>query len=455
MIFREECIIFVANFTFKNMSEYLKRIADQMLTDKLESSGAVLIEGPKYCGKTTLAKQQAKSVLSMADPNTLSQNLAIARTNISRLLAGETPRLIDEWQIAPQFWDAVRNEVDNREDDGQFMLTGSAVPGKARKDDSGNSIGDEQIFHTGTGRISRLKLRTMSLWESGDSTGDVSLGNLFVNADKIDGVSHIDLDRLAYLTCRGGWPKAVLKKTVKAALAQAFNYFDSVVSNDIKRVDDIDRDEELAKRIMRSYARNQGSQATAGTILADIRNNGDEQMSDGTVYSYIKALKEIFVIEDSVAWNPNLRSKTAIRTSDTRYFIDPSIATASLGLGPNDLINDMETFGLIFETLAVRDLRVYADALDGKVYHYRDKNNLECDAVVHLRNGSYGLVEIKIGGADLINAGAKSLKDLSDKIDTTRMKKPSFLMVLTGIGDYAYKRPEDSVLVVPVGCLKD
>lgn len=455
MIFREECIIFVANFTFKNMSEYLKRIADQMLTDKLESSGAVLIEGPKYCGKTTLAKQQAKSVLSMADPNTLSQNLAIARTNISRLLAGETPRLIDEWQIAPQFWDAVRNEVDNREDDGQFMLTGSAVPGKARKDDSGNSIGDEQIFHTGTGRISRLKLRTMSLWESGDSTGDVSLGNLFVNADKIDGVSHIDLDRLAYLTCRGGWPKAVLKKTVKAALAQAFNYFDSVVSNDIKRVDDIDRDEELAKRIVRSYARNQGSQATAGTILADIRNNGDEQMSDGTVYSYIKALKEIFVIEDSVAWNPNLRSKTAIRTSDTRYFIDPSIATASLGLGPNDLINDMETFGLIFETLAVRDLRVYADALDGKVYHYRDKNNLECDAVVHLRNGSYGLVEIKIGGADLINAGAKSLKDLSDKIDTTRMKKPSFLMVLTGIGDYAYKRPEDGVLVVPVGCLKD
>ncbi len=455
MIFREECIIFVANFTFKNMSEYLKRIADQMLTDKLESSGAVLIEGPKYCGKTTLAKQQAKSVLSMADPNTLSQNLAIARTNISRLLAGETPRLIDEWQIAPQFWDAVRNEVDNRDDDGQFMLTGSAVPGKARKDDSGNSIGDEQIFHTGTGRISRLKLRTMSLWESGDSTGDVSLGNLFVNADKIDGVSHIDLDRLAYLTCRGGWPKAVLKKTTKAALAQAFNYFDSVVSNDIKRVDDIDRDEELAKRIMRSYARNQGSQATAGTILADIRNNGDEQMSDGTVYSYIKALKEIFVIEDSVAWNPNLRSKTAIRTSDTRYFIDPSIATASLGLGPNDLINDMETFGLIFETLAVRDLRVYADALDGKVYHYRDKNNLECDAVVHLRNGSYGLVEIKIGGADLINAGAKSLKDLSDKIDTTRMKKPSFLMVLTGIGDYAYKRPEDGVLVVPVGCLKD
>lgn len=437
------------------MREYKKRIADQILTDKLESSGAVLIEGPKYCGKTTLAKQQAGSVLSMADPNTLSQNLSLARTNISRLLAGETPRLIDEWQIAPQFWDAVRNEVDNRDEDGQFMLTGSAVPPKPKKDEKGNIIEEEQIHHTGTGRISRLKLRTMSLWESEDSTGDVSLGGLFRNADSIDGVSYIDLDRLAYLTCRGGWPKAVLKKSTKAALAQAFNYYDSVVSSDIKRVDDTNRDEELTKRIMRSYARNQASQATAGTILADIKNNGDEDMSDSTVYGYIKALKEIFVIEDSVAWNPNLRSKTAIRTSDTRYFIDPSIATASLGLGPNDLINDMETFGLLFETLAIRDLRVYADALDGKVYHYRDKNNLECDAVVHLRNGSYGLIEIKLGGSDLINDGAKNLKKLSDKIDTTKMKKPSFMMVLTGIGDYAYKRPEDGVLVVPIGCLKD
>ena len=426
-----------------------------MLTDQLESSGAVLVEGPKYCGKTTLAKQQAGSILSMADPDTLSQNLALARTNISRLLVGATPRLIDEWQIAPQFWDAVRNEVDKREDDGQFILTGSAVPPKPKKDAEGNLIEEEQIHHSGTGRISRLKLRTMTLWESEDSTGMVSLEKLFENADSIDGVSHIDLERLAYLTCRGGWPKAVLKKSEKAALAQAFNYFDAVVSNDIKRVDDVERDEELARRIMRSYARNQASQATAGTILADIKSNGDEQMSENTVYSYLKALKEIFVIEDSVAWNPNLRSKTAIRTSDTRYFIDPSIATAALGLGPKDLINDMETFGLIFETLAVRDLRVYAESLKGKVYHYRDKNNLECDAVVHLRNGSYGLIEIKIGGADLINGGAASLKSLSDKIDTTKMKKPSFLMVLTGIGDYAYKRPEDGVLVVPIGCLKD
>lgn len=436
------------------MNGYKNRVADRLLAEKLEAFGAVLIEGPKYCGKTTLATQQARSILSMADTDTLGQNLALARTNISRLLAGETPRLIDEWQIAPQFWDTVRNEVDKRNEDGQFMLTGSAVPPKPKKDESGNIIEEENIHHTGTGRISRLRLRTMSLWESEDSTGDVSLEELFINPDTVDGVSDIDLDRLAYLTCRGGWPKAVLKKSEKAALAQAFDYYDSVVSNDIKRVDDIDRDEELTKRIMRSYARNQGTQATVGTILADIKSNGDERMSDSTVYSYIKALKEIFVIEDSIAWNPNLRSKTAIRTSDTRYFIDPSIATAALGMGPKDLINDMETFGFIFETLAIRDLRVYADALDGKVYHYRDKNNLECDAVIHLRNGSYGLVEVKIGGTEPIREGAESLKTLSSKIDSTRMKTPSFMMVLTGIGNFAYKRPEDGVLVVPIGCLK-
>lgn len=436
------------------MNGYKNRVADRLLAEKLEAFGAVLIEGPKYCGKTTLASQQAGSILSMADTDTLGQNLALARTNISRLLAGETPRLIDEWQIAPQFWDAVRNEVDKRNEDGQFMLTGSAVPPKPKKDENGNIIEEENIHHTGTGRISRLRLRTMSLWESEDSTGDVSLEELFINPDTVDGVSDIDLDRLAYLTCRGGWPKAVLKKSEKAALAQAFDYYDSVVSNDIKRVDDIDRDEELTKRIMRSYARNQGTQATVGTILADIKSNGDERMSDSTVYSYIKALKEIFVIEDSIAWNPNLRSKTAIRTSDTRYFIDPSIATAALGMGPKDLINDMETFGFIFETLAIRDLRVYADALDGKIYHYRDKNNLECDAVIHLRNGSYGLVEVKIGGTEPIREGAESLKTLSSKIDSTRMKAPSFMMVLTGIGKFAYKRPEDGVLVVPIGCLR-
>lgn len=426
------------------MKEYKNRIADQILADKLEAMGAVLIEGPKYCGKTTLATQQAKSILYMADPETKSQNLAMAQTNIKRLLQGETPRLIDEWQLAPQFWDAVRNEVDKRDEDGQFMLTGSAVPSK-----------QDEIFHSGTGRMSWLKLRTMSLWESGDSSGDVSLSALFKNADSVDGASKIDIDQLAFLTCRGGWPKATLKKSKKAALLQAKEYYEAVYRYDISRVDDVGRDPELTKRLMRSYSRNQGSQASAGTILADIRANESDGLSENTIYSYIKALKKIFVIEDSLAWNPNLRSKTAIRTSDTRYFIDPSIATAALGLGPEDLINDLNTFGLFFGTLCVRDLRVYADALGGTVYHYRDKSNLECDAVVHLENGSYGLIEIKLGGDTLIKEGAENLQLLANKLDTTKMKKPSFLMVLTGVGDYAYKRPEDGVLVVPIGCLKD
>ena len=426
------------------MKEYKKRIADQILADKLEAMGAVLVEGPKYCGKTTLASQQAKSILFMADPDTKAQNLAMAETNIKRLLQGETPRLIDEWQLAPKFWDAVRNEVDMRDEDGQFMLTGSAVPPKR-----------DEIFHSGTGRIAWLKLRTMSLWESGDSTGEVSLASLFKNSDFVDGRSMIDIDQLAFLTCRGGWPKATLKKSKKAALLQAKEYYEAVCRSDISRVDDVERDSELTKRLLRSYARNQGSQASAGTILADIKANESELLSENTIYSYSKALKKIFVIEDSLAWNPNLRSKAAIRTSDTKYFTDPSIATAALGLGPDDLINDLNTFGLFFETLCVRDLRVYADALNGTVYHYRDKSNLECDAVVHLENGSYGLIEIKLGGSSLVDEGAANLKTLADKLDTTKMKKPSFLMVLTGVGDYAYKRPGDGVLVVPIGCLKD
>jgi len=430
------------------MKEYKKRIADQILADKLEAMGAVLIEGPKYCGKTTLAAQQAKSILYMSDPATREQNLAMAKTNIKQLLQGDTPRLIDEWQIAPQFWDAVRNEVDRRGDDGQFMLTGSAVPPKP-KDES------EKIFHSGTGRISYLKLRTMSLWESEDSTGDVSLAKLFETPENIEGCSNIDLERLSFLVCRGGWPKAVLKNSVKASLMQAVEYYESVVRSDISRVDDVARDAELTMRLMRSYARNQGTQATADTILEDIKANEADSISTNTIYNYIKALKKIFVIEDSLAWNPNLRSRTAIRTSDTRYFTDPSIATAALGLGPEDLINDLRTFGLVFETLCLRDLRVYADALGGAVYHYRDKNNLECDAVVHLKNGYYGLIEIKLGGKELIDEGAKSLKVLANKIDTSKMKTPSFLMVLTGIGDYAYKRPDDGVLVVPIGSLKE
>lgn len=298
----------------------------------------------------------------------------------------------------------------------------------------------------------------MSLWESGDSTGEVSLARLFANDAEdyfVEGINQIDLERLAYLTCRGGWPKALNKKTEKAALQQAIEYFEAVTNFDISRVDDANRDSELARRIMRSYARNQGSQATAGTILADIISNEGSEISENTIYSYLKALRKIFVIEDSVAWNPNLRSKAAIRTSDTKYFTDPSIATAALGLGPNDLVNDLNTFGLIFETLCVRDLRVYADAIGGTVFHYRDKNGLECDAVIHLRNGKYGLVEIKLGGDKLIEEGAKTLTALADKIDTTKMKIPSFKMVLTGVGQYAFQRPQDGVYVVPIGCLKD
>lgn len=429
------------------MNEYRHRIADKILAEKLEAMGAVLIEGPKYCGKTTLASQQAKSILSMSDPDTMEQNIAMANTNIRLLLRGDVPRLIDEWQIAPKFWDAVRNEVDRRGEDGQFILTGSAVP-----------TNRDEIFHTGTGRFSWLKLRTMSLWESGDSTGEVSLGKLFKSDLEdyfIEGINKIDLERLAFLTCRGGWPKAVNKKNERAALMQGIEYYEAVTRFDISRVDGVKRDSELAARIMRSYARNQGSQATVGTILADMAANESDDVSDNTIYSYIKALKKIFVVEDSVAWNPNLRSKTAIRASDTRYFSDPSIATAALGMGPEDLVNDLNTFGLFFETLCVRDLRVYADALGGTVYHYRDKNGLECDAVVHLRNGKYGLIEIKLGGDKLIEEGTKTLETLASKIDTTKMKAPSFKMVLTGVGLYAYQRPQDGVYVVPVGCLKD
>ena len=423
---------------------YRKRVVDTLLAEKLEAVGAVLIEGPKACGKTTTAEQQAKSILYMDNPDRMSQNLQLAETNIKMLLKGDTPRLIDEWQIAPQLWDAIRFEVDHRGGDGQFMLTGSAVPAD-----------DSKIHHTGTGRFAWLTMRPMTLWESGESTGDVSLGRLFENTEMVEGESRLSMEDLAFVTCRGGWPRALNKKSEKAALEQAKEYYEAVTRSDISRVDGVSRDEQRVKRLMRSYARLQGTMAPVPTIVEDLKTNEPDGMSDETVASYIRALKKIFVIEDMEAWNPNLRSKTAIRASDNRFFVDPSIATAALGVGPQDLMNDLNTFGLLLETLAVRDLRVYAESLDGKVYHYRDKNGLECDAVVHLRNGSYGLVEIKLGGDSLIKEGAASLKTLADKIDTTKMKKPSFLMVLTGIGDYAYKRPEDGVLVVPIGCLRD
>lgn len=427
----------------ENTAKYKKRIADILLEEKLEAMGAVLIEGPKACGKTTTAEQHAKSILYMDDPSNIQQNLQLAETNIKRLLQGDTPRLIDEWQIAPQIWDAVRFEADHRGDDGLFMLTGSAVPADVSK-----------IHHSGAGRFAWLTMRPMTLWESGESTGEVSLGELFSHPESIDGESKLKIEDIAFAICRGGWPKSLSKKREKAALQQVTEYFEAITRSDISRVDGVERDEQRAKRLMRSYARLQGTMASIPTIVEDMKANEPENMSDETVASYIKALKKIFVIEDMPAWNPNLRSKTAIRTSDTRYFVDPSIAIAALGIGTNDLLNDPETMGLFFETLCVRDLRVYAEANGGNVFHYRDKNGLECDAVVHLRNGSYGLIEIKLGGDTRIEEGAANLLALAKKIDTTKMKKPSFMMVLTAIGQYAYKRT-DEVIVVPVGSLKN
>ena len=425
------------------MGDYKPRIADQMLAARLRRKGAVLIEGPKWCGKTTTAEQQAGSILYMADPVRKQQNLQASKINVNQLLEGTTPRLIDEWQIAPSLWDSVRYEVDHRREMGQFILTGSSVPPSS-----------DEIFHSGTGRFAKLKMRTMSLFESGDSTGDISISELFNQPEPtiLKGNSLIDIKRLAYLICRGGWPGA-LNLAEEDALAQAFDYYDVVCDSDTSRLDGVERNPQRVRQLMRSYARHQGTAAPVSTILADLKINEASSLSDNTIYDYIKVLKGIFVIEDMTAWNPNLRSKTAIRTSDNHYFIDPSIATAALGASPNDLLNDLQTMGLMFETLAVRDLRIYADALDGVVYHYRDKKGLECDAVIHLRNGSYGLIEIKLGGDNLIEEGAKSLKKLSDEIDITKMKAPSFKMVLTGVGDFPYQR-DDGILVIPIGCLR-
>jgi hypothetical protein len=423
--------------------KYKPRIADEMLRKKLRRIGAVLVQGPKWCGKTTTSEQVAKSIIYIADPSKQKAYLNMAELNASMLLTGETPRLIDEWQLAPKIWDAVRFEVDHRGEEGLFILTGSAVPPSM-----------DEIHHTGTGRISRLTMRPMSLFESGESDGSVSLEWLFSQPEnQPNGIANISINDLAFLICRGGWPNSTTKQNQEDALALAFDYLDAVAESDISRVDGVKRNPDKVKLFLRSYARHQGAQASIEIVKQDMNSLEDSSISENSIISYIDALKKIFVIEDMAAWNPNLRSKTAIRTSETRYFVDPSIATAALGLGPSDLLNDLNTMGLFFETLAVRDLRVYADALDGKVYHYRDKTGLECDAVLHLRNGHYGLIEIKLGGDKLIEEGVKTLTDLSKKIDTTKMPNPSFLMVLTGIGDYAYRRA-DGVYVVPIGCLR-
>ena len=422
------------------MKEYLPRIADRIITEHLESQGAVLIEGPKWCGKTTTAKHIAKSWIAMDQPDMRRQYKEMAELKPSELLRGDVPRLIDEWQLATNLWNAVRYEIDQRDEFGQFILTGSAVPTNL-----------EESAHTGTGRIARMHMRPMSLYESEDSNGTVSLADLF-NGAEITAADNHTLEDIAFFICRGGWPRAI-GVSEKIALKQARNYYDGVVSDDINRVDGTKRNRDRTERLLRSYARNIASQASLETIREDLLANDTDAFNIATLYSYLDALKNIFVIEESPSWNPNLRSKTAIRTTNARYFVDPSIATAALGIGPQDLLNDLRTMGLFFENLCIRDLRIYADALDGRVYHYRDKSDLECDAVLHRRNGSYALIEVKLGGDTLIEEGAVNLRRLVSRIDTTKMKEPAFLMVLCAKAPFAYRR-SDGVFVVPVTSLK-
>ena len=422
--------------------EYKQRIADKLLARKLAGKGAVLIEGPKWCGKTTTARQQAKSVLDLGDSDVLRQSQQMMDVSPKTLLQGETPRLIDEWQTIPSLWDSIRSEVDSRGDFSQFILTGSSVLPQV-----------DETVHSGTGRIARVKMRPMSLFESGESLGSVSLKNLFEGGVIEPQLNKLSLEDLAFLICRGGWPQATFLHG-ELALDQALDYVDAVTEIDIQRVDGVKRNPGRARLLLRSYARNIAQQVSYGTIKADMLSNDAKSLDEDTVADYIKALKRLFVVEDLEAWNPNIRSKSAIRTSDTRHFVDPSIGTAALGLGPSDLINDLNSFGLFFEDLAVRDLRVFAEALDGRLYHYRDSSGLECDTVLHRRNGTYALVEVKLGGTKLIEEGVSSLQALANTIDTSRMPAPSFKMVLTAVGQYAYQR-KDGIFVVPIGCLKD
>ena len=417
---------------------------DDLLAKKLQAKGAVLIEGPKWCGKTTTAEEMAASKVLLARTDVKEQFKSLLEIDMDAALAGESPMLIDEWQTVPKLWDAVRYVVDYRRKMGQFILTGSAVPDREA---------EKEREHSGTGRFAWLMMRPMTLFESGESNGTVSLGALFAAPDKLLEKNLLKLQDIAFLICRGGWPMAV-GLPEEAALEQAFDYYDAVTKEDVTRVDGMKRASDRVQRLMRAYARHQGTQASVATLREDLKSNDVTTISDDTIASYLDALRKIFVVEDMPAWNPNLRSKTAIRTADTRYFVDPSIATAALGLGPADLMGDLNTMGFFFEALCVRDLRVFAEALGGKVYHYRDKSGLECDAVVHLRNGQYGLVEIKLGGKSLINDGVETLHALVGQIDTARMKAPAFRMVLTATGEYAYRRPEDGVYVVPLGCLK-
>lgn len=423
------------------MIEYKKRIADEILRKRLGAIGAVLIEGPKWCGKTTTAMQQANSILFMQDSSNAAMINQMADIGPKLLLEGDTPRLLDEWQVAPELWDAVRFEVDMRNAPGQFILTGSAVPML------------KSTAHTGTGRIWRMTMRPMSLYESGDSTGEVSLEALFLGEFNDTVKNKLDFDDISYLICRGGWPMA-MQQTKEDALMNAYAYYDGVVNSDLSRADGVLRNPQNVDLLLRSYARMIGSQSTLTNIRADMKTVDEQELDINTVRSYIEALKKIFVVEELSGWNPNIRSKNAIRTSPTRYFVDPSIAVAALNLGPGNLANDLNTMGFFFENMCIRDLRVYADGLNGSLYKYRDKYGLECDAVLTLRNGQYALIEIKLGGTKAVEEGAEALNKLEKLITEKGYNPPTFKMIITGNNPYGYRR-KDGIYQIPIGCLKN
>ena len=418
---------------------YISRISDEKLKLLLRAKGAVLIEGPKWCGKTSSSEEFAGSVLYMQDPDKAAMNRATAQSKPSLLLEGETPRLLDEWQVAPELWNAVRFAVDKRRAVGQFILTGSVVP--TRTDD----------MHTGTGRIARMKMRTMSLYETGDSNGEISLQSLFESAADMDGKSNISVEKYAFLINRGGWPAVAKETDEKIALTVAADYIEAVANEDISKADGIEKDPERVKALLRSISRHISSEAKLVTLVNDLAEN-DESLSHVTVDNYIKALKKIFVIEDLHAWSAKLRSKIAMRTTAKRHFVDPSIAAASLRATPKRLLADFNTFGLLFESLCIRDLRIYAESIDGSIYHYRDQSGLEIDAIVQLADGRWGAVEVKLGAGELDKACDNLLK-LNRVIETGKMGVPSFLMVITGT-EYAFQM-KNGIWVVPLGCLKN
>jgi predicted AAA+ superfamily ATPase len=421
------------------MKEYIPRLIDDVLKKKLKLYGAICIKGCKWCGKSTTAKQYSKSFLELQNPITIKNNMMIANTRPDLLLQGEKPRLIDEWQDAPVIWDAIRFDVDNSGLKGQYILTGSITPR------------NEKPKHTGTGRIVTLLMRTMSLYESKESVGTVSLKQLFDKDEDIKGVSKLQLEDIAFLCARGGWPESLQFKD-EDSYTIARDYLESIINNDINTVDGVERNPNIVRTILRSLARNISTTANLSVIREDTQNS-DNDISEKTIAEYIKALNDINIMDDVEAWQPKLRSKTDIRKSKKREFVDPSIAVAALRATDKDLLKDFNTFGLIFESLCIRDLKIYSQNIDGEVYYYRDKTGLECDAVVHLHDGRWGAIEIKLGSDEAIEEAAKNLLKFKNNIDVEQMNEPSFLMVLTGT-EYAYRR-EDGVYVVPLGTLKN